>query len=178
MGHGSGPAHRLTSEERLSLQALVRSGETHEAAAAAVGCSSKSVQRLLRRSGGLKPRSAPRAALRLSVLEREEISRGMQAGISCRGIAKQVGRSPSTVSCDVAASGGRTRYRAWRADARACRQARRPKMAKLLSCARLRREVERRLQQRWSPQQISARLRADFPDDLNMRVSLSTDFRK
>ena len=54
MGHGSGPAHRLTSEERLSLQALVRSGGTHEAAAAAVGCSSKSVQRLLRRTGGLK----------------------------------------------------------------------------------------------------------------------------
>jgi len=39
----------------------------------------------------------------------------MQAGISCRAIARQVGRSPSTVSRDVAASGGRTRYRAWRA---------------------------------------------------------------
>ena len=112
MVRGSGPASRLTSEERLSLQALVRSGGTHKAAAAAVGCSSKSVQRLLRRTGGLKPRSMTRAVLRLSVLEREEISRGMQAGISCRGIARQVGRSPSTVSRDVAASGGRTRYRA------------------------------------------------------------------
>ena len=177
MGRGSGPAHRLTSEERLSLQALVRSGGTHEAAAAAVGCSSKSVQRLLRRTGGMKPRRTPRAALRLSVLEREEISRGMQAGISCRAVARQVGRSPSTVSRDVAASGGRTRYRAWRADARASRYARRPKMSKLLSCTPLRREVERRLQQRWSPQQISARLRTDFPDDLNMRVSHETIYQ-
>ena len=177
MVRGSGPASRLTSEERLSLQALVRSGGTHKAAAAAVGCSSKSVQRLLRRTGGLKPRSMTRAVLRLSVLEREEISRGMQAGISCRGIARQVGRSPSTVSRDVAASGGRTRYRAWRADARACRQARRPKISKLLSFAPLRREVERRLRQRWSPQQISARLRTDFPDDLNMRVSHETIYQ-
>ena len=177
MGRGSGPAHRLTSAERLSLQALVRSGESHKAAAVVVGCSAKSVQRLLRRTGGLKPRSTPRAALRLSVLEREEISRGMEAGISCRAIAKQVGRSPSTVSRDVAASGGRTRYRAWRADARASSHARRPKMPKLLSCAALRHEVERRLQQRWSPQQISARLRTDFPGDLNMRVSHETIYQ-
>ena len=177
MGRGSGPAHRLSSEERLSLQALVRAGETHQVAAATIGCSAKSVQRLLIRTGGLKPRSTPRATLRLSALKREEISRGMEAGISCRAIAKQVGRSPSTVSRDVAASGGRTRYRAWRADARACRYARRPKISKLLSCGPLRREVERRLQQRWSPQQISARLRTDFPDDLNMRVSHETIYQ-
>ena len=177
MGRGSGRAHRLTSEERLSLQALVRSGQTHEAAAAAVGCSAKSVQRLLRRTGGLKPRSKPRAALRLSALEREEISRGMQAGSSFRAIARLVGRSPSTVSREVAGSGGRTRYRAWRADERAYRKARRPKVPKLASCIPLRREVERRLLQRWSPQQISARLRADFPDDLTMRVSHETIYQ-
>ena len=177
MGHGSGPGHRLTSEERLSLQALVRSGATYEAAASVIGCSAKSVQRLVSRSGGLKPRSVPRAAIRLSVLEREEISRGMQAGISCRAIARQVGRSPSTVSRDVAAGGGRARYRAWRADARACRRARRPKPPKLVSCGRLRREVERRLLQRWSPQQISARLRTDFPDDLSMRISHETIYQ-
>ena len=177
MGRGSGPARRLTSAERLRLQSLVRSGETHKGAAVVVGCSAKSVQRLLKRTGGLKPRNTPRAALRLSVFEREEISRGMEAGISCRAIAKQVGRAPSTVSRDVAASGGRTRYRAWRADARASRHAHRPKTPKLLSCTPLRREVERRLQQRWSPQQISARLRTDFPDDLNMRVSHETIYQ-
>ena len=177
MGHGSGPGHRLTSEERLSLQALVRSGATYEAAASVIGCSAMTVQRLVGRSGGLKSRSVPRAAIRLSALEREEISRGLQAGISCRAIARQVGRSPSTVSRDVAAGGGRTRYRAWRADARACRRARRPKLPKLVSCGRLRREVELRLLQRWSPQQISARLRTDFPDDLSMRISHETIYQ-
>ena len=101
----------------------------------------------------------------------------MQAGRSCREIARQVSRSPSTISRDVAAGGGRTRYRAFQAEARACRKALRPKMSKLLSFPRLRREVERRLQQRWSPQQISARLRVDYPDDLNMRVSHETIYQ-
>ena len=177
MGRGSGPGHRLTTEERDRIQVLVRTGHTHGAAAAAVSCSAKSVQRLFRRSGGLKPRSKPRSALRLTTAEREEISRGMEAGFSCHSIANLLGRSPSTVSRDVAASGGRRHCRALRAEARAVRQAHRPKQSKLRSCPALRREVERRLQQRWSPQQISARLRTDFPDDLHMRVSHETIYQ-
>jgi IS30 family transposase len=76
MGQGSGRAHRLTCAERLELQRRVRAGETHEVAATAVGCSAKSVQRLLVKTGGVKPRSTPQSALRLSLPEREEISRG------------------------------------------------------------------------------------------------------
>jgi len=48
---------------------------------------------------------------------------------------------------------------------------RRPKVAKLVHCPRLRAEVERRLGQRWSPQQIAARLAVDYPEDAEMRVS-------
>lgn len=177
MGHGSGPGHRLSPEDSRSLQALLGTGITHQAAAAAVGCSAKSVQRLLRRTGGVKARCTPRAGIRLSTLEREEISRGMQAGISCRAIARLLGRSASTVSRDVAAGGGRTRYRAWRAEARACRRARRRKGSKLTASGPLRREVERRLLQRWSPQQISARLRTDYKDDLTMRISHETIYQ-
>jgi len=135
----------LTFAERLELQRRVREGETFEVAAAAVGCSTKSVQRLLAKTGGLKPRTRPRSLLRLSLAEREEISRGILAGDPCRAIAGRLGRSPSTVSRDIAANGGRSRYRAWRADERALRRARRPKTAKLVRSPRLRREVERRL---------------------------------
>ena len=80
MGQGSGPAHRLTSAERLDLERRVRAGETHRAAAYAVGCSARSVQRLVRATGGVKSRTTPRSALRLSLPEREEISRGDLAG--------------------------------------------------------------------------------------------------
>jgi transposase, IS30 family len=167
----------LTFAERLELQRRVREGETFEVAAAAVGCSTKSVQRLLAKTGGLKPRTRPRSLLRLSLAEREEISRGILAGDSCRTIAGRLRRAPSTVSRDIAANGGRGRYRAWRADERALRRARRPKTAKLVRSPRLRREVERRLELRWSPQQIAARLVVDHPDDLEMRVSHETIYQ-
>jgi AraC-like DNA-binding protein len=55
MGQGGRHHGDCRSAERLELQRRVRDGETFEAAAAAVGCSSKSVQRLLARTGGVKP---------------------------------------------------------------------------------------------------------------------------
>ena len=177
MGQGSGTGHRLTCAERLELQRRVRSGETHQSAAAAVGCSAKSVQRLLVKTGGLMPRVTPQSALRLTLSEREEISRGLLAGETCRRIAAQLGRSPSTVSREVSAGGRRVRYRAWRAEERARRRVRRPKTAKLASSPRLRDEVERWLALRWSPQQIAARLVLDYPVDLEMRVSHETIYR-
>jgi IS30 family transposase len=115
--------------------------------------------------------------LRLSLAEREEISRGLLAKDSSRVIAGRLARAPSTVSRDIAANAGRHRYRAWRADERALRLARRPKMAKLTQEPRLRHEVERRLAERWSPQQIAARLVRDYPDDPTMRVSHETIYR-
>lgn len=75
MGQGSGSAHRLTSTERLELQQRVRAGETHGEAGISVGCSAKSVQRLLRKTGGVKPRKKPQSALRLSLPEREDFPR-------------------------------------------------------------------------------------------------------
>ncbi len=177
MGHGAGPAHRLTSSERSELQRRVRAGETHKAAAAAVGCSAKSVQRLLAKTGGIKSRARPRSSLRLSLAEREEISRGLLAGESRRVIAARLGRAPSTVAREVAAAGCWKSYRAWRADERARRRARRPKRAKLAASPRLRREVQRLLESRWSPQQIAARLVIDYPDDPEMRVSHETIYQ-
>jgi len=92
-------------------------------------------------------------------------------------IAMLLGRSPSTVSREVAANGGRQKYRAWRAEESAARRARRPKAAKLNRCPRLRAEVERLLAERWSPEQIAHRLVHDHPEDQEMRVSHETIYR-
>src|SRR4051794_35601164 len=62
------------------------------------------------------PRARRRAPLRLSLAEREEISRGVAAGESFRALGRRLGRAPSTISREVAANGGRRRYRALRAD--------------------------------------------------------------
>ena len=140
------------------MRLRIAAGDRYEAAAAAVGCSTKSVQRLLAASGGVPPRTRPRSRLRLSLAEREEISRGLQAGTSCRAIAACLGRSPSTVSREGSGNGGRHRYRAWRAEETAIEHARRPKVPKLRCRPRLRSAVERLLAARWSPQQIAHRL--------------------
>ncbi|MBK8540237.1 MAG: IS30 family transposase [Ardenticatenia bacterium] len=177
MGWQGDHAHRLTFAERLELERRVRSGERFEDASAAVGCSTKSVQRLLAKTGGMQPRARPRPALQLSLAEREEISRGLLSGESYRTIARQLGRPASTISREVSANGGRRRYRAWRADEASHRRARRPKTAKMATSLRLRKEVERLLSLRWSPQQISARLVIDHPSDAEMRVSHETIYR-
>ena len=72
------------------------------------------------------------------------------------------------------ANHGAGRYRACGADKRAWRQAKRPKQAKLAGCARLRDEVEAKLEVRWSPQQISGWLVEEYPSDPEMRVSHET----
>jgi IS30 family transposase len=175
--HWSGNARRLSQADRAQIESLIWGGATFETAATAVGCSTKSIQRFLALAGGLKRRLKPRSPLRLSLAEREELSRGLVSGHSLRTIAKGLGRAPSTVSRDVAWSGSRDRYRAWRADRGAIERGRRPKPAKLALHPQLCREVERGLHAHWSPQQISARLIRDYPHDLDMRVSHETIYR-
>jgi Helix-turn-helix domain len=142
-----------------------------------VGCSTQSIYRLLIGDRGPKRRVLPRAALRLSGVEREDISRGIGAAESCRMIAARLGRAPSTVARDIVSNGGRRRYRAWRAEAQAVQRAQRPKVAKLVRCPALRQAIEQGLTARWSPQQIAARLVVDYPDDLQMRVSHETIYQ-
>jgi IS30 family transposase len=168
---------RLRHRERLEIRARIAAGEAHREVAEAVDCSTKMIQRLLVKTGGVPSRSRPRSALRLSRAEREEISRELRARESHRAIARRLGRAPSTVYREVAAHGSRQGYRARRADEQALRAGRRPKMPKLSRHSRLRAEVERRLAQRWSPQQIPRRLALDLPDDPEMRVSQETIYR-
>ncbi len=172
----TGNARRLSQADRSEIERLIWGGETFETAAVAVGCSTKSIQRFLALTGGLKRRVKERSALRLSLGDREELSRGLVAGDSLRTIATRLGRAPSTISREVAWS-GRSGYRAWRADSEAIERGRRPKPAKLAVDSRLCREVERGLRALWSPQQIAARLIHEYPDDLDMRVSHETIYK-
>jgi transposase, IS30 family len=95
----------------------------------------------------------------------------LAAGDSIRAIAESLGRSPSTVCREVNANGWRRKYRALVADRAACRWALRPKRTMLSQCRRLRRVVERKLEAKWSPRQISAWLASQYPDHPEMQVS-------
>jgi IS30 family transposase len=172
----TGNARRLSHADRSKIEDLIQGGATFAAVAVAVGCSTKSIQRYLAATGGIRRRVKERSPLRLSLSDREELSRGLVAGDSLRAIAARLRRAPSTISREVAWS-GRSDYRAWRADREARRRVHRPKPAKLAVNSRLCREVVRGLRSRWSPQQIAARLMIEYPGDLDMRVSHETIYR-
>ena len=167
---------RLSRADHQEIQRRISQGATFANAAAAVGCSTRSIQRFLGRTGG-GMMSRARSPLRLSLADREELSRGLMAGDSLRQIAIRLGRAVSTISREVAWNGDRDSYRAWRGEKTAGRRARRPKPEKLATHPRLCREVERRLLEHWSPEQIAARLVCDYPEDLEMRVSHETIYR-
>ena len=179
--------------------ARVRAGELVAEAACALGVAPSVGRRWLRQCGGVLPsesRGEPEPAYRrLSIREREKILAGIERGDSIRAIARELGRAPSTVKREIDTnlvgqhyttqrrrSAGRRRSTPWRysphrAQLRAERKASRRTLARLAVDAELRQEVQNRLEQEHSPEQIARRLRQDFPDRPEMWVSHETIYQ-
>ncbi len=170
-------ARGFSRAERLALWRAWKSGSTLSQIAKELNRRASSVLWVLRRDGGFEPRTRRRAERVLQAKEREEISRGLSAGLSIREIARGLGRAASTVSREIRRNGGKQLYRAANADARAWRTARRPQRCLLARRARLRAWVARHLGRNWSPRQIAVGLRNSFPHDASMRVSHETIYR-
>jgi len=174
---------------------LIRAGCLVAEAAACLGLSETAGRVWFRQAGGMPPLSLvePVRTRCLNIGEREQILAGITGGQSVRAIAAGIERAPSTVSRELAAnmrhkytrkpgSPGGPRTRPWdysphRAQTRADAEAARPKVAKLAGHDRLRAEVQDRLSEEHSPEQISARLEVDFPNDPEMRVSHETIYQ-
>jgi IS30 family transposase len=174
---GHGDYERLTPEAIDQVWERLRAGQAAKPTARELGLCTGTVRAYLLRCGGIRPLPRRRAAVRLSVEEREEISRGLAAGLSFRVIAARLGRDPSTVSREVAGNGGRRKYRAAGADRQAWQRASRPKPCKLASNLMLRDIVEDRLQHSWSPQQIAGWLKVSYPNSPEMQVSHESIYR-
>jgi transposase, IS30 family len=162
---------------RVFWRAIV-AGASTQAAAAAAGVSFRCGHAWFVKAGGMPPLRLvePCSGRYLSLPEREEIAVGIAAGKSLAAIAAGLGRARSTIGREVARNlpvGCRDRraYRAVSAQQRADVRAGRPKPRKLAVNARLRGFVQAGLEQRWSPEQIAARLDEEFPDEPEMRVS-------
>jgi IS30 family transposase len=164
----------ISDEAKARIAELWAEGASAWVMREEAGVSRHAVLRQIRRLQRRPKREPTRSPLRLSLAEREEISRGLAAGESLRSIAGRLERTPSTVTREVERNGGRRRYRACAADKAALRRTRRPKRSKLAGCERLRQVVEAKLELRWSPQQISGWLVGEFPDEAEMRVSHET----
>ena len=168
---------RFSPEDRETIWDMRETGVPVKRIAKHLGRQNSSLRKFIADAGGTRPTPRERSDLRLSLEEREEISRGLAAGYSIRVIAEALGRSPSTVCREVNANGGRRKYRALVADRAASRRVLRPKRAKLAQCRRLRGVVERKLEAKWSPQQISAWLALEHPDRPEMQVSHETIYQ-
>ena len=164
----------LTEQDRAAVWQCYRAGESLRSMTRTLGHPMDALRVLVASTGGRAPRVRGRSSLRLGLAEREEISRGLVAGDSCRVIGVRIKRAGSTVTREIARNGGRRHYRAHQADQAAWDRARRPKAARLATCPRLREVVEAKLASRWSPQQIAGWLRRAYPDDREMRVSHET----
>lgn len=175
----SGRYPKLTPEERKRIIGLVADGMAAKDVAREIARSVSFVFQVIRAAGGVARRlDWDPSPARLSASEREEIRSGLDAGESFRAIGRRIGRDGSTVSREVGANGGRAGYAGWRAHRRSSELARRPKVAKLAACVELRAQVEDWLEnEQWSPAQISAQLRIEFPHDPMMRVSAETIYQ-
>jgi IS30 family transposase len=169
---------RFSELEKSELWDRFEAGESLRAISRRLGRAPSSVRTHVVAAGWRRPVPAGDwCPIRLSFSEREEISRGIAAGVSLRCIAGRLGRAPSTVSREVAANGGRSSYRAAVAHRASRRRAHRPKPAKLTMNPRLRAVVEAKLALWWSPLQISRWLMEAYPGDEEMRVSHETIYQ-
>jgi len=152
-------------------------GESLNSIAGLFGRHHSAIQGILSRTGGIRPPQRTRSRRALTLAEREEISRGIVAGLSLRSIAATLGRAPSTVSREIKRNGGRRRYRANSADQAAWDRAHRPQSCKLVRNRALARMVASKLQLQWAPRQIAGWLKRTYPNHENYQVSHETIYK-
>ena len=167
----------MTEAEQAEVWQRYADGASASMIGRAMGFAASSVAELIRKSGGIRPGPRCVSPARLSLADREEISRGLAAGESIRCIARRLERAPSTVSREVNRNGGRRGYRALRAEQAARQRAKRPKPAKLAADPLLELLVADKLAHKWSPEQIAGWLARTYPGRSEMQVSHETIYR-
>ncbi|GAB3812662.1 hypothetical protein GCM10028820_06070 [Tessaracoccus terricola] len=155
----------------------LEAGQPVESIAAEFGVSKSWMWLLHKQAGDMFKRVRQYSGRYLGMAERFEIGELFHAGHGIRQIARMMGRCPSTISRELrrnaaaGSAGPGLRYVPWEAHRQAVVRQARPKERKLQQRPRLRRVVRAGLDENWSPEQISGRLKVDFPDDGDMRIS-------
>jgi len=166
-----------TAAESAQIWDRWQRGEGLKSIGRVFGKSSGSIFSHLMPFGGIRPRPRRRSRLALTLVESEQISRGLVNGDSLRLIATRLSRAASTVSREITRNGGLVQYRAAVSEKRAWARALRPKLCKLATHRPLRKVVASLLRRNWSPQQIAGWLRRKHPDEEAFWVSHETIYR-
>ena len=167
----------FTAEQKSEIWDRWQIGESMSSIGRGFDRDSSSIYPLLSRTGGIRPPDRKRSRLSLTLVEREEISRGLEGRLSLRCIARRLRRSASTIRREVKRNGGIDRYRAVQSDQAAWDRACRPKLCKLACNRPLCRTISRKLQLNWSPEQIAGWLKRAYPQEEHNQVSHETIYR-
>jgi len=167
----------FTDKQKSEIWDRWQRGESMNSIGRGFDRSSSSIYPLLARTGGIRPPDRVRSRLALTLIDREEISRGLRAKMSLRSIARSLKRSASTISREVRRNGGSAQYRATQSEAAAWERTQRPKRCKLAGNTYLCGAISAKLIHKWSPQQIAGWLMREHPDDEDKRISHETIYR-
>ncbi|HVE50525.1 MAG TPA: helix-turn-helix domain-containing protein, partial [Casimicrobiaceae bacterium] len=149
------PRIYYSATQRALIWERWRKGETMHQIARLFDRYHSSIHGILAQSGGIRPTERRRSEAALTLIEREEISRGMVAGKSIRAIATTLCRAPSTISREIRRNDGPQGYRASDAEQGAWDRGCRPKLCKLVRNRRLGYLVASKLRLEWSPEQVA-----------------------
>lgn len=153
---------------RLVLAALAGGSTCEEAG----GVSVRTVYRLIAEHGRMRIRDHKQRPDALTMPDREEIFLAISHGVCDAEIGRRLGRHRGTIGREIKANGGREGYRPYRAQQRADESARRLRPSWIETRPDVWAEVVALLgTKKWSPQQISCRLRLEHPDDEHWWVS-------
>lgn len=167
----------FTEEEQHQCWQLWRQGLGFSDIARELSSKPGTIFGIIRLNGGYSPPQRIRNKRHLTLLAREEISRGIAQGFTIRNIAAKLNRPPSTVSRELSRHGGARCYRAASADQVAWESTSRPKTCKLASSPDLCDFITDKLQHKWSPQQISGWLSHHWVDNMDMQISHETIYK-
>ena len=168
--------HGFSDKEKILIWQLWGKGTSFSAIGRELNKEAGSIYGVLKIHGGITPITRRAKEIGLHAEEREIISRGLAAGESMRAIARQLNRSPSTISREINRNNGRSGYRALNAEKASIVCRTRPKKHKL-EFVRLRKLVSNKLSEDWSPEQISGWLSQKYPDNNTMNISHETIYR-
>lgn len=157
-------------------------GASNKTAAEAAGVTEGTAARYFASMGGIAPQKWKDPDRFLTIEERFRIKELVSEKIGVREIARRIGRHPSTVSRELKRGGavnGRhaKQYSPVAAQRAAFHARRRPKPLKIPSNPHLLALIQQGLENKLSPEQICGRLRLDYPDRDDLRVSHETIYK-
>jgi IS30 family transposase len=178
---------RRGRKRRLGLEdeywQLILAGMGTVGACKLVGAGRKTGYRWRAERGGLPPLrriERERSGRYLSLLERQRIATLRRHGLSIREVARELGRAPSTISRELRRNTSRHDTGGYDGDlahSRARERVERPRGGRLAADPELREAVQRKLKLEWSPEQIAAWLRTEYPSRPRWHVCHETIYQ-